>query len=69
MLLCIDIGNTNIMLGLFEGEELGPHWRLSTDHDRMPDEFAMQLINLLTYAGHQDGRDHAASPSPRACPR
>jgi type III pantothenate kinase len=51
MLLCIDIGNTNIMLGLFEGETLGPHWRLSTDHDRMPDEFAMQLINLLTYGG------------------
>jgi len=51
MLLCIDIGNTNIMLGLFVGDELGPHWRLSTDHDRMPDEFAMQLINLLTYAG------------------
>ena len=50
MLLCIDIGNTNIMLGVFEKEDLGPHWRLSTDHDRMPDEFAMQLINLLTYA-------------------
>ncbi len=53
MLLCIDIGNTNIMIGVFEGEELGSHWRLSTDHDRMPDEFAMQLINLLTYAGIQ----------------
>lgn len=51
MLLCVDIGNTNIMLGLYENEELGPHWRLSTDHDRMPDEFAMQLINLLNYAG------------------
>lgn len=51
MLLCVDIGNTNIMLGLFEDRDLGPHWRLSTDHDRMPDEFAMQLINLLTYAG------------------
>lgn len=51
MLLCIDIGNTNIMLGLYDGEELGPHWRLSTDHERMPDEFAMQLLGLLTYAG------------------
>jgi len=51
MLLCIDIGNTNIMLGLYDGDTLGPHWRLSTDHERMPDEFAMQLINLLAYAG------------------
>lgn len=51
MLLCIDIGNTNIMLGLYEGEELGSRWRLSTDHERMPDEFAMQLLGLLTFAG------------------
>lgn len=48
-LLTIDIGNTNIMLGLFVGEELGPHWRIATDHERMADEFAMQLLNLLAY--------------------
>lgn len=51
MLLCIDIGNTNITIGLYEGDELGPHWRLATDHGRMPDEFAMQLIGLFTFAG------------------
>lgn len=51
MLLAIDIGNTNIMIGVFSGDTLSSHWRLSTDHDRMPDEFAMQLINLFTYAG------------------
>lgn len=51
MLLCIDIGNTNIMLGLYEGETLGPHWRLATDHERMPDEFAMQLVGLLQFRG------------------
>lgn len=50
MLFCIDIGNTNITIGLYEGETLGPHWRLSTDHDRMPDEFGMQLIGLLNFA-------------------
>jgi type III pantothenate kinase len=50
MLLCIDIGNTNIMLGVYAGETLGPHWRLATDHERMPDEFAMQLLGLLSYA-------------------
>lgn len=51
MLLCIDIGNTNIMLGLYENEELGLRWRLSTDHERMADEFAMQLVGLLQFAG------------------
>lgn len=50
MLFCIDIGNTNITLGLYDGDTLGPHWRLSTDHDRMPDEFAMQLMALFAYA-------------------
>jgi type III pantothenate kinase len=51
MLLCVDIGNTNITLGLFEGSELGPRWRLATDHERMPDEFLLQLVGLLSYAG------------------
>ena len=51
MLLTIDIGNTNIMLGLYDDDELGPHWRLSTNHERMPDEFAMQLVSLLQFAG------------------
>lgn len=50
MLFCIDIGNTNITLGLYAGEALVSHWRLATDHDRMPDEFAMQLVALFTYA-------------------
>ena len=50
MLLAIDIGNTNIMLGLYDGDELGPHWRISTNHERMPDEFAMQLVSLLQFA-------------------
>jgi len=51
MLLCIDVGNTNITLGLYEGETLGPRWRLATDHERMPDEFILQLLGLLGYAG------------------
>jgi type III pantothenate kinase len=51
MLLCIDIGNTNITLGLYEGSTLGPRWRLATDHERMPDEFGLQLIGLMQLAG------------------
>jgi type III pantothenate kinase len=51
MLLCIDIGNTNITLGLYQGERPGPRWRLATNHERMPDEFGLDLQGLLTYAG------------------
>ncbi len=49
MLLTIDIGNTNISLGVYSGEELGPCWRVSTDHQRMPDEYGLQLDGLLKH--------------------
>lgn len=55
MLLCIDIGNTNITLGLYQGETLGPRWRLATDHERMPDEFILQLLGLLSHSGSSRG--------------
>ena len=51
MLLTIDIGNTNITLGIYEGEVLGARWRLATAHERMPDEYALQFLGLLTHAG------------------
>jgi type III pantothenate kinase len=51
MLLCVDIGNTNITLGLYQVQDLGPRWRLATDHERMPDEFILQLLGLMAYAG------------------
>ena len=50
MLLTIDVGNTNLTLGLYEGEKLDPHWRLATDHARMPDEYGLQLLGLLEHA-------------------
>ncbi|MEW5827253.1 MAG: type III pantothenate kinase [Chloroflexota bacterium] len=51
MLLTIDVGNTNLTLGLYEGDKLGPHWRLATDHARMPDEYGLQFLGLLEHAG------------------
>ena len=51
MLLCIDIGNTHIKLGLFEGEQMRCHWRISTDRGRLADEYAMLLINLCASEG------------------
>jgi type III pantothenate kinase len=50
MLLTIDIGNTNLTLGLYQGEKLGAHWRLATVHDRMPDEYGLQFLGLLSHA-------------------
>jgi len=50
MLLAIDIGNTNITLGLYRGEDLVSAWRLATVHERMPDEYGLQLLGLLDQA-------------------
>lgn len=51
MLLCVDIGNTNMVLGLYRGPELLTHWRISTDHRKMPDEYGILLLNLLARSG------------------
>lgn len=52
MLLTIDVGNTNITLGLYEGKNLGSRWRLATNHERMPDEYGLQFTGLFTHEGH-----------------
>lgn len=51
MLLCIDVGNTNIKFGLFEGDQMRSHWRIATDRERLADEYAMLLLNLITSQG------------------
>jgi type III pantothenate kinase len=51
MLLAVDIGNTNVTIGVFKNEEFRATWRIATDVNRMPDEYGMYLINLLH---HQD---------------
>lgn len=47
MLLAVDIGNTNIILGVFDGENLKTTLRLSSGVHRMPDEYAAGIIYLL----------------------
>src|SRR3972149_1442505 len=61
MLLAIDVGNTNITLGLYQGQVLGPRWRLSTDHERMPDEFGLQFVGLMAHAGYTPKDLHGIS--------
>jgi len=51
MLLAVDIGNTNITLGIFEGENLRATWRIATVVDQMPDEYAVLMLNLLRHRG------------------
>jgi type III pantothenate kinase len=51
MLLVIDIGNTNTVLGLYRGEELVHSWRLHTDRVRTADEWAMTVHGLFGLAG------------------
>lgn len=47
MLLTVDIGNTNITLGVFSGNEIIHFWRLSTEITRTEDEYGVFLKNLL----------------------
>jgi type III pantothenate kinase len=51
VLLAIDIGNTNVSIGLFHGDELKATWRISTGVHRMPDEYGMMLLDLLRHQG------------------
>ncbi len=51
MLLAIDIGNTNVALGIFKDNELVATWRISTDLNRMPDEYTSMLLTLFPYKG------------------
>lgn len=47
MLLVIDMGNTNLTVGVFKKDALVYHWRLSTDAQRTKDEYGLQLLGLL----------------------
>ena len=52
MLLAIDVGNTNIVVGLFRGARLEGNWRLATDAARTADEYAVLLEGLLGHTGN-----------------
>src|SRR5260370_682284 len=51
MLLTIDVGNTNSVLGVFRGEELIANWRLTTARERTVDEYGVLTRNLFALAG------------------
>lgn len=56
MLLAIDIGNSNIVWGLFEGRTLRGHWRLATEQRRTENEYGILFLDLLERAGYNAGQ-------------
>lgn len=51
MLLAIDIGNTNVKMGVYDGEQLRHHWRVETQRHKLADEYAVLVFNLFKMAG------------------
>ena len=51
MLLAIDTGNTQTVIGLFDGAELADHWRIATDAERTSDELALMIQQFLGFHG------------------
>ncbi len=51
MLLAVDVGNTNIVLGVYEGDNLKLSWRISTNRQQTGDEYGVILKNLFSQAG------------------
>ncbi len=60
MLLAVDVGNTNIVLGLHNGESWVDHWRISTDRSKMPDEYGVLVRDLLREGGVERRLIHQA---------
>ncbi len=51
MLLVMDVGNTNIVLGVYQGDRLIYHWRVSTDRNRTADEYGLLCKSLFDFQG------------------
>jgi len=49
MVIVMDVGNTNIVFGVYEGKRLLKHWRMTTDKDKTSDEYGMFFINIFNY--------------------
>src|SRR5438045_9799910 len=51
LLLTIDVGNTNTVLGVHDGEELKAHWRLTTRREQTADEYGILVRSLFAASG------------------
>ncbi|ACL68829.1 type III pantothenate kinase [Halothermothrix orenii] len=50
MILAIDVGNTNTVMGIYKKDKLIQHWRISTDKNKTPDEYGILFLNLFNSA-------------------
>ena len=51
MILCIDVGNTNIKYGIFDNDNLIVSFRVATDRSRTSDEYGTKLVDMLQVKG------------------
>lgn len=51
MILVMDVGNTNIVFGVYQDKKLVYHWRMSTDKNKTSDEYGMFIVNSFLYEG------------------
>ena len=51
MLLVVDVGNTNVVLGVYRGKELVDFWRIGTDKEKTSDEYSVLIDQLFSYKG------------------
>ena len=64
MLLAIDVGNSNTVLGLYDGDKLIYDWRIRTVANHTIDEYGMLIVNLYktvkskSLTGHPHGNHH-----------
>jgi type III pantothenate kinase len=56
MLLALDVGNTNLTIGAFDGARLAAQWRLRTVNEQTADEWGILLRNLFALSGHDIAR-------------
>lgn len=65
-ILVIDVGNTQMVFGLYKAEQLLTHWRLSSERRFTPDELAWQLYGMFEQSGQPAKRSPALLP-PVSC--
>ncbi|HVE79444.1 MAG TPA: type III pantothenate kinase [Gemmatimonadaceae bacterium] len=67
MILVFDVGNTETTIGLFDGDHLAGHWRITTDVPRTPDEYGLLVRALVASVG--DGRPLSGAAIGSVVPR
>ena len=69
MLLAIDVGNTNIVLGVFDGATLVHSWRLPTLRERTADELGLLIDGLFAHSRIDTRADRRRRARARSCRR